>query len=271
MDYFISLILGIIQGITEFLPISSSGHLIVFRDILNFQFSDSLRFDIALHFGTLVAIIVFFLKDVARLIKAFFTSFANLKKMNADQKVSWLIILGTIPAAVIGALFSEWIDDYIRNTLVVIITLIAGGILFLIIEKFYKAKLKIKDLNWKSALTIGIAQAVALIPGVSRSGITIITGMGFKLQRTEAARFSFLLGIPAILGAAVWGAIKLDYSLMNNSDWLVFAIGIISSAVVGFFAIKFLLAILKKYSMRPFAYYRFVLAIILITYLVIKN
>ncbi len=268
--YLISLILGIIQGITEFLPISSSGHLIVFREILNFEISDSLSFDIAVHFGTLLAVIVFFYKDVVRLIKAWFTSFTNLKKMNSDQKVAWQVILGTIPAAIIGALFSEWIDNYIRNTLVVIITLIAGGILFLIIERFYKAKLDMKDLNWKTAFTIGIAQAIALIPGVSRSGITIITGMGFKLHRTEAARFSFLLGIPAILGATVWGVIKLDYSVMENSDWIIFAIGIISSAIVGFFAIKFLFAILKKYSMRPFAYYRFVLAIVLIIYLFLK-
>jgi undecaprenyl-diphosphatase len=271
MDYFISLILGIIQGITEFLPVSSSGHLIVFRDILNFEFSDSLSFDIALHFGTLIAIIIFFSKDVARLIKAWFSSFKDLKKMNTDQKLAWLIILGTIPAALAGAFLSEMIDNYIRNTLVVIITLIAGGILFLIVEKVYKAKLEMKELNWKSVLTIGIAQAIALIPGVSRSGITIITGMGFKLQRTEAARFSFLLGIPAILGAAIWQAVKLDYSALTGSDWIIFAIGIVSSAIVGFLAIKFLLAILKKYSMRPFAYYRFVLAIVLIIYLILKN
>lgn len=269
--YFLSLILGIIQGITEFLPVSSSGHLIVFRDMLNFQIQDSLSFDIALHFGTLLAIILFFRKDVIKLLYSWFTSFSNLKKMNDYQKLSWLIILGSVPAVLIGILLSEIIDNYIRNTITVIITLILGGIIFLTVEKVYKAKIGMKDLNWKSALAIGVAQALALIPGVSRSGITIITGMGFKLQRTEAARFSFLLGIPAILGATAWSAIKFDYQSLSNSDWIIFAIGIVSSAIVGFLAIKFLLAILKKYSMKPFAYYRFILAAILIIYLILKN
>jgi len=268
--YIISLILGIIQGVTEFLPISSSGHLIVFRDILNFQFTDSLTFDIALHFGTLLAIIVFFWKDVVRFIGCWFLSFKNLRKMNSDQKVAWLILLGSIPAAIVGILFNEFIDTYIRKTITVIITLIVGGILFLIIEKIYKAKLKMKDMNWKSALTIGIAQALALIPGVSRSGITIITGMGFKLQRIEAARFSFLLGIPAILGAALWSGLKLNYKSLTNQDLIAFVLGIISSAIVGFLAIKFLLAILKKHGMKPFAYYRFLLAIVLIIYLILN-
>jgi len=268
--YFISLILGIIQGITEFLPISSSGHLIVFRDILNFQITDSLSFDIALHLGTLLAIIIYFAKPTKILLIAWFKSFKNLKKLSDDQKIAWLIILGSIPAVFVGVFFSELIDLYIRNTLTVIITLIAGGILFLIIEKFYKAKLEIKDLTWKSALTIGIAQAIALIPGVSRSGITIITGMGFKLQRTEAARFSFVLGIPIMLGASIWSAIKLDYSALGRGDLYLFIIGIVSAAIIGFLAIKFLLAILKKYSMRPFAYYRFLLAIVLIIYLILK-
>jgi len=235
-----SLILGIIQGITEFLPISSSGHLIVFRDILEFNLQDSLSFDIALHFGTLLAIIFYFWPDIKRLLIAWFSSFKDLKKLNTDQKLSWLIILASIPAVLIGALFSELIDVYLRHTLIVIITLILGAILFLIIEKIYKTKLEMKDLNWKKALAIGLAQALALIPGVSRSGITIITGMGLKLQRTEAARFSFLLGIPAMLGATIWTAIK------------------------------FLLAILKKYSMKPFAYYRFLLAIVLIVYLFLR-
>jgi len=268
--YIISLILGIIQGITEFLPVSSSGHLIVFRDILNFQIQDSLSFDIALHFGTLLAIILFFRKDIVKLLYSWFTSFSNLKKMNDYQKLSWLIILGSIPAVLVGIFLSEIIDNYIRNTITVIITLILGGIIFLIVEKVYKAQFEMKDLNWKSVIVIGIAQALALIPGVSRSGITIITGMGFKLQRTEAARFSFLLGIPAIFGAAVWSAIKLDYQSLTNSDWMIFAIGIVSSVIIGFLAIKFLLAILKKYSMRPFAYYRFILAAILIIYMIIK-
>jgi undecaprenyl-diphosphatase len=268
--YIISLILGIIQGITEFLPISSSGHLIVFRNILNFQIADSLTFDIALHFGTLLAVIVFFWHDVVRLIKSWFLSFKNLEKMNADQKVAWLIILGSIPAAIVGILFNEFIDTHIRKTITVIIALIVGGILFLIVEKIYKAKLEMKDLNRKSALTIGIAQALALIPGVSRSGITIITGMAFKLQRIEAARFSFLLGVPAIFGAAIWGSFKLDYQGLTNGDLINFIIGIMSSAIVGFLAIKFLLAILKKHGMKPFAYYRFLLAIVLIIYLILK-
>ncbi|MFZ5365629.1 MAG: undecaprenyl-diphosphatase UppP [Patescibacteria group bacterium] len=270
MFYCLSFVLGIIQGITEFLPISSSGHLIIFRDVLRFQINDSLSFDVALHLGTLLAIIIFFRKDICRLISAWLSSFQNLKSPTDFQRLSWLIILGSMPAALAGLFLADAIEQYLRREFIVIITLILFGIIFLIVEKRYSPKREMKDLTWKTALGIGLAQMVALIPGVSRSGITIITGMGLKLQRTEAARFSFLLGIPAIAGAAIFSAVKLDYNSLNSGDYLAFSVGISSSAIIGFLAIKFLLAILKQYGMRPFAYYRFILAAILIIYFLVK-
>ncbi|HUT21940.1 MAG TPA: undecaprenyl-diphosphatase UppP [Candidatus Bipolaricaulota bacterium] len=269
MIYLSSLFLGIVQGITEFLPVSSSGHLIIFRDILNFQINDSLSFDVALHLGTLLAIIVYFAKPIGVLCVAWFSSFKKLNHLNDDQRLAWLLVLGSIPAALLGAAFGDFFEKVVRNSVVVIVALILGGVLFLLVEKFYKGNKQIISLNWKSALAIGFAQAIALIPGVSRSGITIITGMGFKLQRGEAARFSFVLGIPVMLGAAVLGALKLNFETLT-SEAPLFIIGIISSAVIGFVAIKFLLAILNKRGMRPFAYYRFLLAAALIVYLLLN-
>lgn len=255
-----AVILGLVQGLTEFIPVSSSGHLVIAQRLLNIQ-SAGLIFDVALHIGTLLALLIFFHKDIARLAGAIF-------KKNEDTKLAWLIVLATVPAVIAGAWLQGAAESAFRSVKLVAFTLMSMAALMLIAEYFMKRRAKhieLKELNVKHALIVGAAQALALIPGVSRSGSTITAGIFSGLSRVSAMRFSFLLAIPitagAILKVVVFEAPAVSAVSQNSG---VFVAGIISALLSGLFAIGFLLKFLTKHSLHTFAYYRIALGVIVL-------
>ena len=197
--YIHTILLALIQAITEFLPISSSGHLVIYHQLVEFPGIDELAFDVALHFGTLLALIVYFRRNLITYSRAFFSS---LKKWNLkndiNQRLSWYLILSIIPAGLVGYFFEDIIETLFRNIFTVSITLIIGGLLFFIVEKIGSKTCEISSLTPPEVIKISLAQVLSLIPGVSRSGITIITGLAVGLNREAAASFSFLMAIPII-------------------------------------------------------------------------
>jgi undecaprenyl-diphosphatase len=258
-----AVLLGLVQGLTEFIPVSSSGHLIAGHTLFGTTES-TLTFDVALHVGTLLALVVFFWRDIVELTR-------NALAKSQKGKLARIIVAATIPAAVIGFFASDWIDDTLRKPEVVVVTMLVMGTLMLVAEKYAekRADRHVSDIEMNDGLVIGFAQALALIPGVSRSGATITTGMFRSLKRAEAARFSFLMAIPITAGAIAGSLLGAESSELNG-QMAAFAVGIISAAVSGLFAIKFLLAYLSKHSLKSFAYYRFVFATVLLVIILVK-
>jgi undecaprenyl-diphosphatase len=271
MVYILAVILGLIQALTEFLPISSSAHLILARGVLDFGFADGLTFDVGLHVGTLLAVIVYFRSEIASLIKGFLSTFRGFDlKGNADQRLAWYIVFASIPAAICGFFFETQIELYFRNANVIVFTLVIGGILFLVAERFTRHAATMSSLSLRGAMLVGLAQATALIPGVSRSGITIIAGMSQGLQRAEAARFSFLLGAPALAGAGLKKGLDMTGQPFMGGDYAVLFIGLVTAAVSGWLVIRFLLRFLQSHRLDVFAYYRFVLAAVIVVWLAVN-
>ena len=270
-----AIILGIVQGITEFFPISSSAHLIAIRYLFNFgsQMSNThwLVIDIALHFGTLMAIGIFFFKDF---IKMFVEGFkfkgkdgkSSFKNLSHEGKLLWYIIAASIPGALAGVLLDDFIEGVVRNNVLIIATtLTIMGIALYFVDKKCKKETEIGKISLKQALLIGVGQAFAIIPGFSRSGTTMTVARGMGLKREAAAKFSFLLGAPAMLGAAVFSLKHFELSMLNFE----FFLGIAVSFVVGLIAIKTLMEIVKKSGFGVFAIYRVLIALVLvITYIV---
>ncbi len=262
------IILGFIQGIAEFLPISSSAHLIIFRDLFgigaNIGNDIAMSFDIALHFGTLLAIGIFFFKDFVRMIKKGFT-----KGIHDDEgKIMWYIIVATIPAAIMGVLFEDVIENAIRSNFILIaLALIVMGIVIYVVDKHFKAKKEIKDLTLKDAFLIGCSQVFALIPGFSRSGTTIAAGRCLELKREDAAKFSFFLSAPVVLGAVILDLKDSYASILDNLS--IFGVGILVSFVVGILCIKYLMKYLKKHDFNIFMWYRLALGILVIIWMLI--
>lgn len=252
-----AIILGVVQGITEFLPISSTAHLILFPWFFNWSGEvDTLTFDIALHAGTLLAVLGCFWKDW-------------LNFITKKQRIFFLIFIGSLPAGIAGFLLNDFVEAKMRNPIIIIFTLIIVGILMLIAEKTIKHK-EMEKIGLKEAIIIGIAQAFAIIPGVSRSGITIAAGLFSGMYRDAAAKFSFLLSTPIIAGATLLHSYKAFSSHLNYNLELFLA-GIITSSITGFLAIKFLLRFLKRYPMNIFVYYRFILAVVIIAGIWLKG
>lgn len=265
-----SIILGIIQGLTEFLPISSSGHLQLIHDLFNWQTADNLAFDVFLHWGTLVALVIFFYKDIIRYLKAFLKSFVGWNlKADLDQRLSWLILISMIPAVIAGLFLNDIIDQLFRNILSVAFFLIFVGIIFLLVEKYGVKNKRLAGLAWSHALLLGIAQAVALIPGVSRSGATISTGLALNLNREEAARFSFLMSIPIVFAAGVKKAWDIRDLALSGNQVIIYLLGFLSAIFVGYLTVKFLLNYLKNHSLNIFAYYRIILGIAVLIYFLV--
>jgi undecaprenyl-diphosphatase len=269
MTEFQSVFLGIIQGLTEFLPVSSSGHLIIIPKVFNWDLQ-SLSFDIALHFGTMFAILGYLFQDWVKLISSLINDVKknrsiNLKGMSRDTKLLIYIILSALPVGLIGISFSSIIEQYLRSPLIVILMLIiVSGVMYLADRRSNKMKvesIKLNSLSFKKVMLISLSQVLALIPGTSRSGITISTGLFLNLSREDSAKLSFLLSTPIILGAAL---IKIPELMSSESDLKVIVIGIITSATVGYFAIKYLIKYLKNNSLKPFILYRVILAFLLL-------
>lgn len=260
MDIFQAIILAILQGLTEFLPVSSSAHLILVPVLLGWD-DQGLAFDVAVHVGTLSAVITFYRKDLKGIIGAWFCSIAG-KGVNENAKLAWFVILGTIPVGLVGLMIPGVIESAFRSPLVIAASTIAFAILLWFSEK--RATESRSTVTLLDALVIGLFQAVALIPGTSRSGITITAGLMTGLKRKHAARFSFLLSIPVI---ALAGMIKgLDlYKQPEPVMWGFISIGVIVSAIVAYLSIAWFLKLLDKIGMMPFVYYRLILGVFLIT------
>lgn len=279
MNILDALILGIFQGITEFLPISSSGHLVLVEGLMNLPVEDLLAFDVAVHFGTLLSIFIFFRKDFGelifsffRIIKTFFLQTKNHKKQQTikhDEKTAkdGTLILGliiaTVPAVIAGLLFADFLEESLRSHTAVAVMMIITAVYFLIAEKIGSNR-QLKTFGLKAMMIIGTAQAFALAPGISRSGTTIATGIGLGMERTEAARFSFLLGSIAISAATLLSLYKVTKGefLLPPAD--ILAIGIGSSFLSGLAAIALLMRFLKRHSLSWFSAYLIFAGIILL-------
>ncbi len=272
MDIIHAVIIGLVQGLTEFLPISSSGHLVLIPHLIGFE--SSLVFDTVLHVGTLLAIFICFWDDIVKIVKAFFDSLADIPKgrlvpdirKNDYKKLAWLLIIGNIPAGIIGILLKDYFEAAFSNVLMVgIFLLVTGGILYFsewasaLIEE--KQRRGMDKLTLKDSLIIGVAQAFAILPGISRSGSTIATGLFLGLRRDLVAEYSFLLSIPAVAGAAIL-QIK-DISTLDTSASALIA-GFLAAAISGYFAIKVVIKLIQSKSLKIFAYYCWVIGIIAI-------
>lgn len=269
MDFLRAFLLGVIQALTEFLPISSSAHLILFREWLGFDALDGLTFDVALHIGTVLALIFYFNRDLRRLAGGFVKSLRQPDlRTDTAQRLAWFIIIGTIPAAVLGALFADMIEQVFRNPPVIVVTLVVGGVLFIVVERVCRPQGDVDSVTLRTSLLIGLAQSLALIPGVSRSGITIVAGMGLNLRRSEAARFSFLLSVPIMIGAGTKKALELGQLSLSTEGVLLLLTGTITSAVAGWIVIKYLLKFLQNHKLDVFGYYRFALAVAILLWLI---
>ena len=269
MEIYQAIILGAVQGLTELLPISSSAHLNLFPWIFNWG---TLResFDVALHIGTLLAILIFFFKDWLELIKGGFNQVVK-KEKTTNGKIFWYIVISTIPAGILSLVLdkiSEKIVEVLSSTfkieqisvemVLISIALIVMGIILYIVDKKAKSNVGYKDITLKQSVLIAISQAIAAaFPGVSRSGITMTVARGMKIDRESAAKYSFLLSTPIVAAAAL-------YEMKHFVFDLSFVIGVLVSFVVGLFVIKFLLNYLKKGSFKIFAIYRIILGIIII-------
>ncbi|NOX68005.1 MAG: undecaprenyl-diphosphate phosphatase [Gammaproteobacteria bacterium] len=254
-------VLAIVQGITEFLPISSSGHLILVPNVAGWT-DQGLVFDVAVHFGSLAAVAIFFRNDLAGVIRGGISLLSG-RADTIESKMALGIGLGTIPAAVAGLLFAGWISENLRNPMIVAATLAGYGILMGLADRFGRKQRNITDITIRDAVLIGLAQACALIPGTSRSGITITAGLALGLTRQDAARFSFVLSTPVILLATGY-----EFLLVMMSDqavaWGQLAVAASISAVVAYLTIEFFMRFVSRIGLAPFAIYRVVLAGVLI-------
>lgn len=260
MDIIQVIVLALVQGLTEFLPISSSAHLILVPIISDWP-DQGLAFDVAVHVGTLSAVVFYFRKE---LIKMFIDWLASLRgKHTADSRLAWAVLLGTIPVGLAGLLFKDIISEHLRTPLVIAVSTIFFGLLLWLADRNKNLTRDEHSLQWKDVLIIGVAQAIALIPGTSRSGITITAGLMLGLTRQSAARFSFLLSIPVIILAG--GLSVLEYvQVASISDINFLMLGALIAAISAYACIHFFLKLLEKISMMPFVIYRMVLGALLL-------
>ncbi len=254
MTTFHAIFLGILQGITEFLPVSSSGHLLLAEHFMNIS-TASLAFDVTLHVGTLLAVLIYFRKDWLKMAFSIFRG----EQGKDDRRLLLLLIIGTVPGALLGFLFEDLVSTTFRSSWVVVGTLSGVALLLLAAEKVAVHTRSFNSFKIKDALIVGLAQALALIPGVSRSGITMTAGLFLGFERQAAARFSFLLSAPIVAGAGLYEALKL---LNGNAAHfnINFLWGFISSFLSGLIAIAFLMRYLEKHNFYPFIAYRIILA-----------
>ena len=254
-----AIILGIVQGLTELLPVSSSAHLFIIPWVFNWEITEA--FDVALHFGTLLAIGLFFFKDWINLIKGGFKSIKGEK--NPEGKMFWYIVIATIPGGAIGFVLDHFAENLLTNAVVIGCALIVMGILLYVLDKKGKNITDYKQMNFKQTFLIGLSQCMAFIPGVSRSGVTMTMGRALGVKREAVAKYSFMLSTPIVFAATI-------YKLKDFAFSLPFLIGVITSFVVGLFVIKFLLEYLKKGSFKIFAIYRIILGIAVLAICFIK-
>ncbi|MFI5255016.1 MAG: undecaprenyl-diphosphatase UppP [Candidatus Limnocylindrales bacterium] len=259
-----AIVIGIVQGLTEFLPVSSSAHLILVPRLLGWDdtFINSAAFDVMLHMGTLVALVAYFWRDIVRLVRA---GVASLRERSLagdpERRLAWLLVVSVIPAAILGAGLESFFDTFFRERpAIVAVLLLVGAAILWLAERQGRRERGLLQMNLRDAIVIGAAQALALFPGTSRSGITIAAGLFLGLQRAAAARFAFLMGIPVIAGAGLWKGRELIGPQPIAYDPAVLAAGVIASAIAGLLAIGLLMRFLRDHSTGVFIAYRVVFA-----------
>jgi undecaprenyl-diphosphatase len=251
-----ALILGITQGLTEFIPVSSSGHLILVGHLIGFKDS-GLGFDTALDIGTLLALIIFFWRDILSLAKGLVTR-------TEHSRTAWLIALATVPAVIAGVLLQSMAETVFRSSQLVAINLIVVAFVMLAADRLSKARFDLSKLPISGGLAVGLAQCLALVPGVSRSGITISAGMLVGLDRVAATRFSFLLSAPIIAGATLKVMAKPENFHQLTAEPLLYGVAIAAAFVSGYLAIRFMLRYLSRHGLAVFAYYRIVVGVLIL-------
>jgi undecaprenyl-diphosphatase len=254
---YVAVILGIVQGLTEFLPVSSSGHLVVMQHYLSGFTGPPLPFDVLLHGGTLISLLIYFFKDIWAIIAAFFRGGTEERREN--RRLGWMIILGSVPAGIVGIAFMDFFEALFSNIKTVSFMFLVTAALLFVAERRSRAEVEEKRIGVVDALVIGLAQALAIIPGISRSGSTIALGLMLGLKRETAARFSFLLSIPAVVGAFVLNLKNLD------SINLPYVVGVLLAAGVGLVAIKLTINAVVVKKLWIFSLYLIVLGVFLVS------
>jgi undecaprenyl-diphosphatase len=258
--------LGIVQGLTELLPISSSGHLIIVPWLGNWRYLETHEdfnktFDVALHLGTLVAVVIYFWDDVVHLVAAWFRSIGRRAIQTADEKIAWLVFVATIPASIAGAAGEETIESHLGQPWQLAINLAVFAVILWVADRSEQTR-KLEDIGLWTALGVGTAQAIALMPGVSRSGITITAGRFLKLDRDSAARLSFFLLIPIVFGAVIYKGLKhVVFESLPPGSTGPFVVGTIAAAGAGLIAIDALLGYVRRHDYSPFVFYRLLAAL----------
>jgi undecaprenyl-diphosphatase len=261
-------LLGIVQGLTEFLPVSSSAHLILGRALLGSGTNGTLdlAFDVACHVGTLLAVVAYFWRDLLGMARALLSPFSS----SPSARLLRLVVIGTVPVVVIAVLFNDFLEDTVRTPAATAVTLTIGVIGLLVAERLRPTTRDESSISTAEAVGFGLAESAALIPGISRSGATITFGMLMGLQREAAARFSFLLGVPAILAAAAKEGLGLADVGMTAHQRDLFVVGLVSSAIVGYLAVKYFLRYLVHHRLDVFAWYRLALAAVVVGWLALR-
>jgi len=270
-----ALVLGIVQGLTEFLPISSSAHLILVPWLFGWP-EPGLAFNVALHLGTLSAVLVYFSGDLLTIARGWLTGLAQRRPLGSPEaRIGWAVLIGSVPAGVVGVLLNDAIDQYFHSggggTLAIGLTavlLVGLGAALWLAERAGRRSRSLTEVGLRDGFLVGVAQALALLPGVSRSGSTITAGLFLGFQRAAAARFSFILGIPAIVGAGMLETMHLLRTGLPASERTLFVVGMAASAVTGFLAIAFLLRFLQRRSTGVFVLYRFLLGAFILVWLI---
>jgi len=264
LSFFDSIFLGFLQGLTEFLPISSSGHLVIFEKILELEFDKtSLKgFDVVLHFGTLLAITFYFKTDLIQLFKGLLQTIKT-RKCNAESQLFLNLIIATVPVLFTGFFFNDFLDEYFRSIKTISFMLFFTGLILLLSEKFPQDK-KEKKITLKQGFLIGCAQAVALIPGVSRSGSTISMAMFQGIKRESAASFAFLMAVPAIFAAMGYILLKTFLGEIVFPEFKILVVGFIASFVSSYLCVKFLMHFIRKHALSMFSWYLFGASVLLI-------
>lgn len=259
MDIFSAVILGIIQGATEFLPISSTGHLILTRSVLGIEGDGALAFDAILHLATACAVVVYFFDEIWLLVQTILRKMGRLPVNRKDMTLVTALLTGTIPAVIFGLLLESYMETLFRNPLLVAGVLVVGSALFMYAEYKYQNSYPEREVSPKMGFKIGLFQSLALIPGMSRSGAAISGGMLLGLTRSEATRFAFLLAVPVLLGA---GTKKLLEMISTDAivPWGGVVAGAIVAFIVGLIAIHFMIMFLRRHTLWPFIWYRIILA-----------
>ncbi len=268
-------VLGIVQGLTEFLPISSSWHLIVAPEVLgwNDPFINSAAFDVMLHMGTLVALLLYFWADLWRYLRAFLRSLAERRiGDDPDRRLAWLLLITIIPGALLGALGESFFDTFFRehSPAFLVVLMLAGAAILWLADRIGTQSRQLDGLGVRDAVVIGAAQALALFPGISRSGITISSGLYLGLTREAAARFSFLMAVPIIAGAGIWKGRELLSGGLAGSDVGPLAVGFVAAVIAGVIAIVGMLGYLRRHSYDVFVIYRVIAAAVVVVWLLAR-